>query len=781
MKLKNYALLLFLFLAFLSLNAQDSKKLFFNLASQPNINNVTSVAASDDHLSVLVSYSVSGSKYAYLRVYDGSTWFSTDSFLYTGTLNRVMSFKNDFYICGKFASIDGKAAPSGKCISLLHLKNNLWDSLNNSALPDTIKLKAATCNDEGIYIHSESSKKLSELFFLNPSTGVINTYKVVCNLPSYGSLSISANEKRFIAYPNAGSLISVNGSSVGNLFSIKSGTLSTPSLNGGSMLAASVDLNGDIIYNTDMGSLMNKWNGSSSSSIAYNLGSKVFGAIPVTCSNDAWYLPGILNGTSNTMYVLEKTGNTWYTIPFKKTNEWVVYSKNLGTFNIDNKTFLVSRLENAALISGYVFHDADSNCLQNNGEKALPFHYVSYKDNANTYETLSDNNGYYYIPVPKGKYQLGQLPDHLKTGNCSFPNDSILWGQLDTINIPLHSKFEREIDVILIAGSGRWGDPSKQTILVRNMGNVSRTCNLNFRVPDNTSYTSSNPSASVSGKLLQWSVALNGLEEKRYTVNLHLDTSKSKPRDTLRLHAWLDNYGSDVDTSNNRVKVIKLITAAYDPNSKHSVPEGDVADLKTPILYTINFQNLGNDYARHVVVRDTLDAKLSAESIEIIASSHPLKADLENGVLVFSFSNINLDYSARNVEASKGWVSFRIRAVEGLALQTVIPNAASIYFDFNSAIVTNTAKIRLVESNENSVQSAFVKNGIKVYPNPTRDLINIESLDIKGELMLYNVQGEMLHQQTVEAGSNTQLNLGHLSPGIYLITLGGTSFKVVLE
>lgn len=782
MKIKTYLLSLSLLVCLISANAQDYNKVFFNLAQQPNINNVTSFGASDDYISILVSYSVTGTKYAYLRVFDGTSWFSTDTFIYNGTLNRVLTYKNKFYVFGQFSAIDGKGAPSGKCISLVGLKNNAWDSLNSSLLPDTVKLKSAVGNDEGIYMISESSKKLSEIFMVNPSTGAQTSYKVACNLPSYGFIAMSANANRFVAYATAGTMSSVNGSGVGQLFLISQGNVSTPSgLNSGSMLSAAVDLNGDIIYNTDIGPVMNKWNGSSSKSIAFNLGTKVFGAIPVICTDEAWFLPGVLNGSTNTMYALDKNGSNWFNINFHKTSEWLTFSKNLGTFNLDRNTFLVSRLEKAAYIQGTLFHDKDSNCSKGGGENGIAFQYVSYKDNTLKYETISDENGHYNLAVPQGKYVLDKLPAHLHTGNCSFPNDSIHKEETDTIDIPARALRAREIDVVLVPGSRRWGEHSVQSIFIRNLGNDSRTLDLKFRLPDNSSYVSSTPSGTVSGKDLQWSVSLAGLEVKRYTVDLLLDTGKSKPGDSLYLHAWAENYGSDDDTSNNRARIVQSIRAAYDPNYKQSFPEGDVKAFKTPVLYTIHFQNLGNDFARHVIVRDTLSAILKIESIEIVGSSHPVRAELKDGILTFSFSNILLDYSSHSIEASKGWVAFRIKTQGGLAVNTVIPNRAGIYFDFNPVVITNTALIRITELNS-SLRNVASTSNLKVYPNPASDVLTVESVQTAtGNISIYNLQGQLVMQQPADSDKTTIIDIAQLNPGIYILVIGNESVKFVIE
>jgi hypothetical protein len=43
-----------------------------------------------------------------------------------------------------------------------------------------------------------------------------------------------------------------------------------------------------------------------------------------------------------------------------------------------------------------------------------------------------------------------------------------------------------------------------------------------------------------------------------------------------------------------------------------------------------------------------------------------------------------------NEPASHGWLMYRIKLKDNLALGTQITNTASIYFDYNAPVVTNT-------------------------------------------------------------------------------------------
>ncbi|MBC7777373.1 MAG: PQQ-binding-like beta-propeller repeat protein [Phycisphaerae bacterium] len=137
------------------------------------------------------------------------------------------------------------------------------------------------------------------------------------------------------------------------------------------------------------------------------------------------------------------------------------------------------------------------------------------------------------------------------------------------------------------------------------------------------------------------------------------------------------------------------IIGSFDPNEKIGLPLGltpaHYLERGDDIEYTIRFQNTGNDTAFLVVLRDELPATLDPASIRPIAASHAYTWDVAgNGLLSFTFPNILLPDSTTNEPESHGFVSFRISQKPNLPDGTLILNNASIYFDFNDAVVTNT-------------------------------------------------------------------------------------------
>ncbi|MCB0551421.1 MAG: VCBS repeat-containing protein [Phaeodactylibacter sp.] len=150
------------------------------------------------------------------------------------------------------------------------------------------------------------------------------------------------------------------------------------------------------------------------------------------------------------------------------------------------------------------------------------------------------------------------------------------------------------------------------------------------------------------------------------------------------------------------------IRCAYDPNDKLALPQRSQEPLYDvnytlfgeELLYTVRFQNTGNDTAFNVVVRDYLSPSLDWHTLRPLSSSHPFEATLnrDNGLLELQFRNILLPDSTTNEPASHGYVNFAIYAGEGLAENTTVPNTARIYFDFNPPISTNTTENVLVSA-----------------------------------------------------------------------------------
>lgn len=227
---------------------------------------------------------------------------------------------------------------------------------------------------------------------------------------------------------------------------------------------------------------------------------------------------------------------------------------------------------------------------------------------------------------------------------------------------------------------------------------------------------------------------------------------------------------------------------SYDPNDKQGTPLG-LGSLhyilpNVALDYRIRFQNTGTDTAIFINILDTLSSNLDVSTLQMGASSHPFTwslmphSSLGLDILKITFDPIYLPDSTTNLNASNGFVNYSIQQKPNLSNFTTIENSASIYFDYNAPIKTNTTLhticddclpiIPLITNNKNIENKGF--NSI-IYPNPTSDLLHIKTTtSLQTNISIINSLGQVLVQQQL-SNFMTSINIKSLPSGIYHIIL----------
>lgn len=268
---------------------------------------------------------------------------------------------------------------------------------------------------------------------------------------------------------------------------------------------------------------------------------------------------------------------------------------------------------------------------------------------------------------------------------------------------------------------------------------------------------SSNPATSVNGDTLYWNyVNLTNISSGGYWnsffAGVHLTpTLAVNIGDTLCFKVITEIPLADVDPSNNIAEICLPVVNSYDPNMKEASPkgvgsQGYISQQTDKLTYTIHFQNTGNAVAYNIYVLDTLTPNLDASSVKIIAASHTMTPEwVSPTVLKFNFYGIMLADSTSNEPASHGFVTFEVKLADGLMPGDEIKNTGHIFFDFNPAIVTNTALNTI--ASPLSVDELMASE-ISIYPNPSSGAVNILAdgiqsvrvIDFSGKAVLDNVQ-----------------------------------------
>ncbi|MBL0357572.1 MAG: hypothetical protein IPP72_12135 [Chitinophagaceae bacterium] len=349
----------------------------------------------------------------------------------------------------------------------------------------------------------------------------------------------------------------------------------------------------------------------------------------------------------------------------------------------------------------------------------------------------------------------------------------------DTINFAVHKLGEfKDCSVSLFAAGSivRPGFPVAYKIKCVNNGTEALTNrSLIFVKDSHLQFQNATISPqSISGDTLVWnlsqlqpdsiiSITVNMLADNIPLINLN---------DTIYSFVSIDTT-ADYTPADNSAGLRQRVTGSFDPNDKQESHAGVITKLEVQrgnyLNYSIRFQNTGNDTAFNIIVRDSLDEKLSPGDFEMVECSHPYSFKITKGkYITWELPHTNLVDSFHNEPASHGYISYRIKPKAGVAVGDHINNNASIYFDFNLPVETNT-------------ETTIVRRTVAVWTGKVNtDWANKENWDINevpdGEATViipasvanspvvnrnaecYSIQVDPLASITINAGYNLLIN-----------------------
>lgn len=239
--------------------------------------------------------------------------------------------------------------------------------------------------------------------------------------------------------------------------------------------------------------------------------------------------------------------------------------------------------------------------------------------------------------------------------------------------------------------------------------------------------------------------------------------------------------GIDLNPGNNNSSCSST-GCPFDPNNKLVNPVRDAAnggiyESDEQLNYIINFQNLGDAPAHLVRIEDVLDeTRFDLSTFEFLGSSHPSSWSMFNNKLVVTMNDINLAPKGLDEEQSKGYVTFTIKRKTNLPLGTTIDNVGAIYFDYNEAIVTNTAHSTIISPLSNETV-ANKEEKLTLVPNPTSS--SATAVVTLGEatnvtLSIFNINGQLVKNvatnEALQVGTHKiNLDVEALSSGAYIV------------
>lgn len=417
----------------------------------------------------------------------------------------------------------------------------------------------------------------------------------------------------------------------------------------------------------------------------------------------------------------------------------------------------------------------------NNGCDASDSNYANLKinltDGTNSGTLIANASGNYVLPVSAGTHTLTPVVENPSyftvspnTTSVTFPATASPFTQNFCIS-PNGVHNDLSVELIPIT-SARPGFDSQYKIKYKNKGTQTQSGSVNFIFEDAVlDVVSTNPSASTSVvNTLTWSfLNLQPFETRAISIVLNVNSSVETPAvnsgDILQFTSSIVGLTDETPTDNS-VEVNQTVVNALDPNDKtclegHTISPSKIGDY---VHYMIRFENSGTANAQNVVVKDRIDTtKFEIATLQFIDSSHPCITRISNDNKVeFIFEGINLPFDAAN---NDGYVVFKIKTQSTLVVGDQISNNATIYFDYNAPITTNTAIATFQTLANNSFE---LTNLVTLSPNPATTTLNINTKqnDRITSASIYNMLGQLI---LVLTEPKKEIDVTNLKAGNYIL------------
>ncbi|MBY0486462.1 MAG: T9SS type A sorting domain-containing protein [Flavobacteriaceae bacterium] len=428
-------------------------------------------------------------------------------------------------------------------------------------------------------------------------------------------------------------------------------------------------------------------------------------------------------------------------------------------------------------ILGKVKFDANNNGC----DTSDPFlNNIGLKNNnsSNTYTSYTNYNGasdYYLIgDVGINTVSVTNLPSYFtvtpasQVFNFTVPGTTIAPDFCVSVNTNVD-----DLEIVLIPRFNVVpGLPAYYDILYKNNGSTTLSGQVTLQFDSNKmSFSSSSPSPNTVGlNTITYNFSSLTPFERRKILNVKLLVATPPTVDLGNVVSFSGNItpiAADATPSDNSSVVNQTAVNSQDPNDI-IVNEGATITLAQAqqgyLHYTIRFQNVGTSDAINIKVLNDLDPKLDWNTFQLITSSHNCRVKNKNGHNEFLFEGIYLP-GTTNEPLSHGYVTYKVKPIASIAVGNVIPNAASIYFDYNAPIATNTASTTVIN---NLATDNFAFSDFNFYPNPVKNSLTISNSSLIDEIEITSILGQKMLSKKIN-DLQTELTISQLSNGIYFV------------
>ncbi len=453
-------------------------------------------------------------------------------------------------------------------------------------------------------------------------------------------------------------------------------------------------------------------------------------------------------------------------------------------------------------ITGTVYDDVNGNCTQDAGENGIQNIMIHASGLGYAF---TDANGVYSIIAPSGTYTLSESVQYYYPLAACQSNSvpvtvtaaSGCTTTVDFANVinPIHD--------VQIATTSYFppipGNIFNQQLVVANNGTLTESA-IDFGYADDGQLTMNGvtPVAFTqqnAGTYPNWYSITSGFPTLTPSATQGLNVQYSVPtniplgtslltKDSVAYSSPMANWLADYTPWDNVNYNTAYVVGSWDPNFKEVNPKGIgvpgyITTNDSVLNYTIHFQNTGTYAAQKVVVVDTLDGDVKISSLKPLWSNHNFKTTVtEGGVVTFTFDNINLPDSTTSPLGSIGIIMYSIHQKPALTNGTQIKNSASIYFDYNEPVKTNTTLNTIDNGSgvtEINNQNVF---DLTAYPNPASNsvylLVNSSFASSNSTVKFYNILGTQVLSQSVKLQNGKNIfttDVTSLAAGMYFVEI----------
>ena len=198
-------------------------------------------------------------------------------------------------------------------------------------------------------------------------------------------------------------------------------------------------------------------------------------------------------------------------------------------------------------------------------------------------------------------------------------------------------------------------------------------------------------------------------------------------------------------------------------------------DINRPVTYTVQFR-IGSNYlnAQRVTFTYNKDGLVTSSLTEnyknnkwVNNTKEQYSYDFLDNKGFYSYQQWDVDKSAWVIQ-SQTQNQFTYDGEKVISNQFSVYNVQSQSWEIINKLVYYYTNFTSIESKIDNTPAGF-----KLYPNPARDVLNINLPDNKAtyKACVTDISGKVVMVQLLDASTTAQINIGPLRPGCYFITV----------